>query len=64
MAAATSAMLRLPLSAVLLAVLLGGSTAVEATSLALVASAVAFLTTVAVSRRDRVPETKAVPAAS
>lgn len=45
MAAATSAMLRLPLSAVLLAVLLGGSTAVEATSLALIASVVAFVAT-------------------
>jgi H+/Cl- antiporter ClcA len=45
MAAATSAMLRLPLSAVLLAVLLGGSTALEATSLALIASVVAFVAT-------------------
>jgi H+/Cl- antiporter ClcA len=52
MAAATSTMLRLPLSAVLLAVLLGGSTAVQATSLALLASATAFVTTQALSRRQ------------
>jgi H+/Cl- antiporter ClcA len=53
MAAATSAMLRLPLSAVLLAVVLGGSAAVEATSLALLASVAAFATTAALTRRDR-----------
>jgi H+/Cl- antiporter ClcA len=53
MAATTSAMLRLPLSAVLLAVVLGGTTAMEATSLALLASVAAFVTTVALSRRDR-----------
>jgi H+/Cl- antiporter ClcA len=51
MAAATSAMLRLPLSAVLLAVFLGGSSALGATSVALVASVVAFLVSVALDRR-------------
>lgn len=51
MAAATSAMLRLPLSAVLLAVFLGGSTAIAATSVALIASVVAFLVTMALDRR-------------
>jgi len=52
MAAATSAMLRLPLSAALLAVFLGGSTAIAATSVALIASVVAFLVTMAVDRRE------------
>jgi hypothetical protein len=44
-------MLRLPLSAVLLAVFLGGSSALGATSVALVASVVAFLVSVALDRR-------------
>jgi H+/Cl- antiporter ClcA len=52
MAAATSAMLRLPLSAALLAVFLGGTTAIAATSVALIASVVAFLVTMAVDRRE------------
>jgi hypothetical protein len=46
-------MLRLPLSAVLLAVLLGGSSAVEATTLALLASVAAFVTTAVMSRPAR-----------
>lgn len=58
MAAATSAMLRLPLSAVLLAVLLGGSTAVEATSLALIASVVAFVATRVLERSGRLGSPK------
>ncbi len=51
MAAATSAMLRLPLSAVLLAVFLGGSTALGTTSLALIASVVSLLVTLALDRK-------------
>jgi H+/Cl- antiporter ClcA len=61
MAAATSAMLRLPLSAVLLAVFLGGATAVEATSIALVASVVALLTTLALDRRRGTTTPAAAP---
>jgi H+/Cl- antiporter ClcA len=51
MAAATSAMLRLPLSAVLLAVFLGGSSAIGATSVALIASVAAYVVGTALDRR-------------
>jgi H+/Cl- antiporter ClcA len=51
MAAATSAMLRLPLTAVLLAVFLGGSSAVGATSVALVASVTAYVVSIGLDRR-------------
>jgi H+/Cl- antiporter ClcA len=52
MAAATSAVLRLPLSSVLLAVFLGGSTAIGATSVALIASVVAFVVSTALDPRS------------
>jgi H+/Cl- antiporter ClcA len=65
MAAAISAMLRLPLSAALLAVFLGGSTAIAATSVALIASVVAFLVTMAIDRRsDRHPGSDPAPEAA
>lgn len=50
MAAAAAAMLRLPLSAVLLSVLLCGTAGLEAASLALVAAAVSFLASAALDR--------------